>query len=481
MSVLPNGVPHRSFGFGNTFSGFLAQPDLPFAQVLTAEQIETVFAKHDGLFGRTYTTAIVLWAFMGQVLRDGKEAACQSAVSRIMSFLQIADGDQVDPDTRDYCRARAKLPENAIHELASFVASQAEVQVDPKHLFKGRHAKLIDGSTFMMPDTIKNQKAYPQNPAQKPGLGFPIARMVVVLSLATACVADVAIGKYKGKATGETALLRQILGCFNPGDVAVADRFYGNYWVIALLMQMGVDVCFRKHQNRRTDFRTGKRIGKNDHLVTWARPQRPAWMSPEMYAAMPPEITLREIRYVVNEPGRKQDPFVIVTTLFDAEQRKQEVTYDDIAELFGFRWSCELDIRSIKTHLNLHHLRCKSPEMVRREFWTTILAYNAIRTTAARSSSLHSVSPRAISFVSTCQFVLSSWDLMASGLMANQALLNYCVAQLKQISKCIVGDRPGRFEPRVLKKRQKNYNLMMQPREELRARLAQGDNSFETK
>lgn len=481
MSVIPNGPSRGSFGFSNAVSGFLAQPDLPFADVLTAQRIERVFAKHDGLFGRTYTTAIVLWAFMGQVLRDGKEAACQSAVSRILSFLQIADGDEIDPDTRDYCRARAKLPERAIHELAIDVASEAESQVDPKHLFKGHHAKLIDGSTFMMPDTIKNQNEYPQNPAQKPGLGFPIARVVVVLSLATACVVDVAIGKYKGKATGETALLRQILGCFNPGDVAVADRFYGNYWVIALLMQMGVDVCFRKHQARRTDFRTGKRIGKNDHLVTWTRPPRPSWMTAEMYQAMPLELTLREIRYVVHEPGRKQDPFVIVTTLFDVEQRKQEVSCDDIAELFGFRWSCELDIRSIKTHLNLHHLRCKSPEMVRREFWTTILAYNAIRTTAARSGSLHGIRPRQISFVSTCQFVLSSWDLMASGLMAAESVLTYCVCQLKQISKCIVGDRPGRFEPRVLKKRHKNYNLMMQPREQLRARLAKGDNSFETK
>ncbi len=193
------------------------------------------------------------------------------------------------------------------------------------------------------------------------------------------------------------------------------------------------------------------------------------------------EIVLREIRYVINEPGRKQDPFVIVTTLFESEQGKQEITTDDIAELFGFRWNSELDIRSIKPHLNLHHLRCKSPEMVRREFWTTILAYNAIRTTAACSAALNNVSPRRISFVGTCQFVLSAWDLMASGLMAIETLLGYCLIRLKQISKCIVGNRPGRFEPRVLKKRQKNYNLMMQPRNDLKIRLAKGDNSFETK
>jgi putative transposase len=480
MSVIPNTPPQGSFGFGDAVAGFLSQPDLPFAEILSQERMERVFAKHDGLFGRTYTTAVVLWAFMGQVLRDGKEAACQSAVTRISSFLQITAEDELDPDTRDYCRARAKLSEQALHELASDVAKEAESEVAKKHLFKGRHAKLIDGSTFMMPDTPKNQIAYPQNTAQKPGIGFPIARIVVVLSLATACVIDVAIGKYKGKATGETALLRQLLDCFTPGDVAVADRFYGNYWVIALLIGLGVDVCFRKHQARRTDFRTGKRLGKNDHLVTWTRPQRPKWMSQEMYETMPLEIVLREIRYVINEPGRKQDPFVIVTTLY-VDERKQEVTLDDIADLFGFRWNCELDIRSIKTHLNLHHLRCKSPEMVHREFWTTILAYNAIRTTAACSASLHDVSPRQLSFVSTCQFVLSAWDVMASGLMAAGSLLDYCLSRLKQLSKCVVGNRLGRLEPRVLKKRQKNYNLMMQPRNDLKRRLARGDNSFETK
>ena len=480
MLGVPNSPSHRGFSFGNAVAGFLSRPDLPFAQILTEERIHCVFAKHDCLFGRTYTTAIVLWAFMGQVLRDGKEAACQSAVTRISSCLQIAIEDELDPDTRDYCRARAKLSEEALHDLASDVANESEAEVATKHLFKGRHAKLVDGATFMMPDTPKNQIAYPQNLAQKSGIGFPIARMVVVLSLATACVIDVAIGKYKGKATGETALLRQLLDCFVPKDIAVADRFYGKYWMIALLMSRGVDICFRKHQARRTDFGTGKCLGKNDHLVTWTRPPRPAWMSQEMYETMPRKIVLREIPYIINEPGRKQDPFVVVATIYRNEG-KQEVTIEDIAELFGFRWNAESDIRSIKTHLNLHHLRCKSPEMVHREFWTTILACNAIRTTAACSASLHDVSPRQISFVSTCQFVLAAWDVLASGLVVTTSIMDYCLSRLKQISKCLVGNRPGRFEPRVLKKRQKNYNLMMQPRGQLKRRLAIGDNSFETK
>ena len=367
MASCANPADQSNFTFRQAFAGYLASPGLPFVDILSEQRIARVFAKHSALFGRTYTTAIVLWAFMSQVLRDGKEASCQSAVARISGYLDANAPSDVDPDTRDYCRARAKLSEEALHELTTEIANEAERLVDPEHLWKGRHAKLVDGSTFMMPDTPKNQAAYPQNPAQKPGIGFPIARFVTVISLATACVVDCAIAKYKGKETGETALLRQIIGCFCKGDVAVADRFYGNYWMIVLLMQAGVDVCFRKHQARHTDFRRSRRLGKDDHIVTWRRPHRPPWMSKEMYDSMPKSIELREIRYVITKPGRKQDPFVIVTTMTDVSG-KNAVEYEDLAELFGFRWNAELDIRSIKTHLNLNHLRCKSPAMVHREF-----------------------------------------------------------------------------------------------------------------
>lgn len=480
MASIPFRPPKRSFDFGKTLGAFLAQPGLPFAQVLTAELIESVFRKHKGLFGRLYTTSIVLWAFMSQVLRDGKEAACQSAVSRIAGYLQLTGQGSINPDTGDYCRGRGKLKVEALRELVTTIASGCEEQIDSKHLFKGRHAKLIDGSTFKMADTSSNQAAYPQNPAQKPGVGFPIARFVTIMSLATACVIDADMTTYQGKESGETALLRKLLHCFSPGDIAVADRFYGNYWVIALLIRCGVDVCFRKHQGRHTDFRRGKRLGKNDHLVTWRRPARPSWMDQRLYESLPESITLREIRYTVVEPGRKHQPFVIVTTLFN-EEGKQEFSVEDLAQLFCFRWNAELDLRSIKTHLNLHHLRCKSPAMVHREFWTTMLAYNAIRVTAARSAALAGLSPRQISFVSTCQYVLAAWDVLASGSISAAALRAYCVAQLKQIAKCIVANRPGRFEPRVRKRRGSNYNLMMLPRAELKARLAMGDNSFETK
>ena len=204
MAFCANPADRGNFTFGQAVSGFLTSPGLPFVDILTEQRIAGVFKKHSGLFGRTYTTAIVLWAFMSQVLRDGKEASCQSAVARSSSYLTGHALGDVDPDTRDYCRARAKLSEDALHELSTEIADEAERLVEPQHLWKGRHAKLVDGSTFMMPDTPSNQTAYPQNPAQKPGIGFPIARFVVVISLATACVVDCAITKYKGNAIRAT-------------------------------------------------------------------------------------------------------------------------------------------------------------------------------------------------------------------------------------------------------------------------------------
>lgn len=193
MSGIQHPTGARCFTFATTVAGFLSCPGLPFVDILSETRIQRVFARHHNLFGRTYSTAIVLWAFMSQVLRDGKEASCQSAVGRNSSYLARHGLGDVDPDTRDYCRARAKLSEAAVRELSREIADESERLVQQEHLFKNRHAKLIDGSTCIMADTPANQNAYPQNPTQKPGVGFPIARFVVVVSLATACVIDAAM------------------------------------------------------------------------------------------------------------------------------------------------------------------------------------------------------------------------------------------------------------------------------------------------
>jgi hypothetical protein len=449
--------------------GFLLQPGLPFSKVLTVEKINRVFLKHGGLFGQNgiYSTAVVLWAFLGQVLRDGKEASCQFAVAGIISCsLQVGE-DCPTEDTGDYCRARRKLSEPAIRELSSDVASEAEQQADAAWLWKGRHAKLVDGFTFTMPDTPKNQAEFPHPRTQKKGVGLPIARCVVLLSLATAMVMDAVLGPYKGKETGELALLRQMLTSLQANDVVVFDRYYCSFMMIAQLLNQQVDVCARLHHLRRADFRKGRRIGKYDHLIVWTRPFKPSWMDDETYATIPETLELRELRYAIVEKGRRTKSITVVTTLTDVDTYSKE----DIAELYGYRWSSELDIRSHKSSLNLGHVRCKSPQMVRIELRMTILAYNLTRLTAASAAWRSKQKPRSISFTSTCQFVLSGWAVHASGLMNPDALRREADALLQSIAGCRVGDRPGRLEPRVLKRRRHGYPLMQEPRHVLKAEL----------
>jgi hypothetical protein len=410
----------------------------------------------------------MVWSFLSQVLRDGKESSCQAAVARVVSYAQQQGLEAPTQDTGDYCRARAKLSVEALRELSGEVAGEVEQAAPTQWLWQGhRHAKLVDGFTFTMPDTPQNQARYPQQKSQKPGVGLPIARAAAIVSLATACVMDWAIAPYQGKETGETALLRSMLGSLASGDIAVMDRYYCSFMMIALLCAQGTDVCARKHHLRHSDFRRGKRLGKYDHLIVWTRPRRPPWMQETTYATIPETLLLRELRFNIVEPGRRTRTIDIITTLVDADEYSQE----DIAQLYGFRWNSELDIRSIKSNLNLAHVRCKSPEMVHREVGATLLGYNLIRTTAAGAALLHEKLPRQISFTSTCQYVLASWMQLSCGLIDPAEIHSYLHLMLKQIAGCEVANRPGRLEPRVLKRRRHRYKLMTKPRSQLQSEL----------
>jgi putative transposase len=467
-SIARSRVP-GSASFRQVAAAFLSQPGLPFAQILSAERIERIFAKHGNLFGMSavYSTVVTLWAFLGQVLRDGKEAACQSAVAAVVAYQELAGLPAPTADTGDYCRARAKLCEAALHDLAVETAEELEEQADPAWLWKGRHAKLVDGFTVTMPDTKANQAEYPQQASQQEGIGLPILRACVILSLATACVMELALGPYAGKETGETALLRSLLDAFQAGDVLVADRFYCSFMMIALLLGRGVDVCARLHQRRHSDFRRGKRLGKYDHRIEWTRPAKPSWMDEATYASIPETIVLREVRFHVFEPGFRVQVLTIVTSLTDPET----FTAEDLACLYRFRWNAELDIRAIKQSLHLDHMRCRSPEMVRKELWTTLLGYNFVRTTAAAAALLHGRQPRQISFTGTCQHLLSAWMVLSANVATPEAALRLCQTLLERISQVIVADRPGRIEPRVLKRRRHRYRLMKKPRAELQREL----------
>ena len=324
-----------------------------------------------------------------------------------------------------------------------------------------------DGSTSTLPDTPENQKAFPQQATQKRGLGFPIIRWVVLVGLATAAVQGLAYGPYRGKETGETALFRQLLEQLVAGDVVVADRYYCSYFLVALLRAHGVDVVFRLHQRRHYDFRRGRRLGVGDHVVVWQRPQRPKWMTPEEYAAIPQTLTVREVQVQIHEPGCRVDELVIATTLLDAQQYSKE----DIEELYHKRWHVELDIRTLKATLQMDQLRCRTPFMVEKEIWAQVLAYNLVRKVAAQAALFAQVRPRELSFKATLQVVRGGWQKCTA--TTGDDYVRLAKSLLRSLRKQRVGHRPGRCEPRAVKRRGKPYKHLREPRAAARAKLLQ--------
>ena len=455
-------------GFQQVVAPFLQQPGLPFADVLSAQAVEQAFRQRNALFATDaiFSTAVVLWAFLAQSLRDGKGAACAAAVEDIATYMHQTGGAAPSGDTGDYCRARAKLDLAALRTLTVQGAEQLERGIDPSWLWHGLHPKLIDGFTFTMPDTPENQAEFPQQKNQRPGVGFPIARACAVLSLATAAIHDINIGPYEGKQTGESALLYGILGCLKVGDVGVFDRCFCSFMMLVILSGRGIHFCARLHQRRPIDFRKGRRLGPDDHLVTWIRPKCPPWMSQEQYAQIPQTLTLREVRFQMTEPGRRTKTLVVVTSLTDAESYPMEA----IAQLYGYRWNAELDIRAIKQTLRLDHVRCKTPDMVRRELWVTLLAYNLIRKVIATAAAVHGKQPRQLGFTLACQTVLACWMLLATGTCRDER--EFWRLAMERIAANEVANRPGRIEPRMIKRNRQHYPQMHEPRATLRQKCS---------
>lgn len=459
--------------FRLVLTSFVQHPDLHFASVLREDTITKAFADADAEFAQEeddiYTPALTLWAFLSQVLYLGPMRSCAAAVGRVVVLLIALGKKPCSDNTGAYCRARNKLPVAVLTRLTTDVANGCEQQLPRRWLWKGRHVHLVDGTTVSMPDTPENQQAFPQHKAQAEGIGFPIARMVVLLSLATAMVKAMAIGPYQGKETGETALLRELLEQFTAGDILLADSYYCSYFMIALLQELGVDFVVRMHQCRDYCFHRGRHLGRGDHIVRWLKPARPTWMDQETYDQLPSSLEVREVHVHVHQPGFRTESLVVVTTLLDAD----EYTKDDIAELYHRRWLIELDIRSLKITLGMDVLRCRTPDMVRREIWTCLLAYNLIRQTMLEATLQTMRSPRELSFTAALQKIAAAWAVLAT---AEDSLLVSLIDELlTDLATHRVGHRPNRVEPRKIKRRPKSQQLLTEPREQARAKLYQGN------
>lgn len=459
-------------GFVLVLTSFLQRGGLAFADVLPEKQIQAAFDAEGVAFAQAdddvYTPPVTLWAFLSQVLFKKEQRSCLAAVSRVV-VLMVALGREISTNTGAYCRARAKLPEPVLERLTLEVADGCERAIAADWLWHGRHVHLVDGTTVSMPDTEENQTQWPQHGAQKQGLGFPIARLVVLLSLATAMLSGLALGRYMGKETGETALLRELFARLPRGDVLLADRYYCSYFMIALLVELGVDVVLRLHQQRTTDFRRGRRLGKGDHLVRWLRPAKPDWMDQKTFDRLPESIELRELEVHVDQPGFRTESFVVVTTLHDAAAYPKE----DVAELYHRRWLAELDIRAIKVTIGMDVLRCQTPQMVRKEIWSCLLAYNLIRQTMLESARRSDRSPRELSFTAALQQIAAGWIAIVLLHESDQSRL--IEAELDNLCGHRVGNRPDRVEPRAIKRRPKPHKLLMEPRAVARAKLLAGE------
>ena len=441
-------------------------PELPFAHLLDHDAIQQAFDDEQVAFrDRLFTPFVTLWVFLSQVLQA--DQCCRAAVARFCAWRAAQQLPPCSPDPSAYCKARGRLPEGVLKRLTRLTGRRVPAQGLAAWHWNDHPLKVVDGTTASMPDTEANQLEYPQPNSQKPGLGFPIVRMVVLFSLTVGTVLDAALGRYYGKQTGETSLFHTLQHNLETGDILLADRYYCSYWEIAFVQQRGADMVCRLHQRRRVDFRCGQRLGPDDHVVAWSKPVRPDWMDEATYAALPATLTMREVRVWVAIPGFRTKVLVVATTLLDPVAMPPS----DVALLYRLRWYAELDLRALKQTLHMDILRGQTPEMVRKEIWAHLLAYNLIRGQMAEAARAADLYPVQLSFKGAVQAVnaFAGWLWTAGA----DELVVVCQRLREVIGSYQLEERPNRSEPRARKRRPKKYPFLNQPRRKKGTRLAE--------
>jgi hypothetical protein len=427
---------------------------LPFADSLSELSILNALNEHGVKYRhRLFSPVITIWGFLGQVLND--DHSCRDTVSRIIAHRAAAGLGPCSPNTASYCNARGRLPTAVLSTLARRTAQQLQTGLPDGWKWHGRNVYIADGTHVSMPDTQENQACYPQPEAQQPGLGFPLARLAVLLSLATGACHDLATAPYTGKGTGETTLLRQMYGALQPGDVVVADALFDNYFIAYELRQRGVELVARV-QAERVGSRTVESRPDGDVLL-WRRPNKPRGMTGEQYRRYPESLLMRQVSVDARGRNNRAEQFKVITTILDAS-----IGGGQIGSLYERRWDGEIDIRSIKSVMKMDILRCKTPEMVHKEIWVYVLAYNLLRTVMAVAANECNVEPREISFKGAKQALTAFAPKLEAARPGQRAAL--IDAMLLAVAYHRVGNRPGRWEPRARKRRPKPGSRLTQPR-----------------
>ncbi len=397
---------------------------------------------------RIYPPLDTLRLFVGQVLSSDR--ACQDVVGRRLSE-RIAQGQPASAlNTGSYCDARQRLPIMLPKTLGAKLGERLELMTPSSWRWQGRPVKLFDGTTVSMPDTPSNQQAYPQSREQKPGLGFPLARIGALIGLSSGAILGYQVAACEGKGTGEQSLLANLLDHLDVGDVLLADALLATWWIIEDAISRGADVVMAQHGVRITDFTRGQRLGKNDHGVQWPRPPKPKAMSAEEYARYPEFIAMREVE--VN--GR-----ILVTTLLDPAVASPRA----LGALYKMRWNIEVDFRTIKATLEMDILRCKSQPMVDKEIAVYFLAYNLVRWAMAKAALLADVLPRVLSFTGAKR-LLSAFAEQLRRTSGDQ-VRTLIATVTASIATLRLPYRPDRIEPRAKKRRPKNLPLLTVPRQ----------------
>src|SRR5262245_8709165 len=433
---------------------FARNDGLPFADVLTEARIHDALDEHGVRYrDRLFSPVTTIWGFLSQVLSE--DHSCRDAVTRIIAHRAASGQATCSPNNASYCNARGRLPTAVLGTLAKRTARELQAAAAEEWKWNGRSVFIADGSHVSMPDTPANQAAYPQPPTQQPGVGFPLARVVVLLSLATGACHDLAMAPYEGKGSGETTLLRAMYGSLRPGDVVLADALFDNYFLICELRRRGIDVVARAQYER-----VGGQVlrdGPDDETLLWRRPHKPHGMTGAQYRLYPEVLLMRQVTVDARDKENRTERFEVVTTILDAS-----IDGAQIGDLYERRWEGEVDIRSIKSVMQMEVLRCKAPEMVRKEIWAHLLAYNLLRTVMAVAAGEKGLEPRQVSFKGAKQAVTAfAPKLEAARPKDRPALID---AMLEVIAYHRVGDRPGRWEPRARKRRRKPGAYLHEPR-----------------
>jgi hypothetical protein len=449
----------RLAALGRRSAAFLRQATVSQLQELLAPLIPAAVlappATGPNSRQRVFHLRFTFECFLWQVLQPG--TSCRAVRTHVQTLLREQGRPLADGDDSAYVQARQRLPRESFEQALSATAQVAARRAGTSRQLRGRPVKVTDGSTTQLADTPKNQKRYPQSRSQKPGCGFPLLKFVVLFCLRSGALLHVAMGSLRHH---DLRLCRQLWPHLKTGDILLGDRAWGEYTTLAGLPAQGVDVVARLHARRTADFRRARRLGRGDGLFAWHKSANQSEiLSAAQWQALPEQITVRVIRFTPAFRGFRSRQITLVTTLLDAAAYPAE----ELIALYARRWRLELCLRDLKTTLGMETLRCKTPDMAEKELLAYLVAHNVIRCVMAEAMAQHEVELECLSFKGTVD-AFRPYSIAIAKARSRKLRRQLWADLLWNVARDRLPVRPGRVEPRAVKRRPKPYPLLNQPR-----------------